>query len=92
MSNIKGKYEPNWNFSIEGGEEGGDCISQKLSQTRYGSMFLLLFFPDRVKRYLTFNLIHVNSGYKCVCETVPKSLFWAPSCVPGFEYMPQLAC
>ena len=21
-------------------------------------------------------------------EPVPKSLFWVPSCVPGFEYMP----
>ena len=28
---------------------------------------------------------------KSVCQTVPKSLFW-PTCVPGFEYAPWLAC
>ena len=25
-------------------------------------------------------------------EQMPKSLFWAPSCVPGCEYAPWLAC
>ena len=25
---------------------------------------------------------------KSVCETSPKSLFKAPTCVPGFEYVP----
>ena len=30
---------------------------------------------------------------KCkVCETAPKSLVWAPTCVPKFEYAPWLAC
>ena len=29
---------------------------------------------------------------KSVCETVPISLFWAPTCAPGFEYAPSLAC
>ena len=29
---------------------------------------------------------------KSVCETVSKSLFWAPTCVPGFEYALWLAC
>ena len=28
---------------------------------------------------------------KSVCETVSKSLFWAPTCVPGFEYALWLA-
>lgn len=28
---------------------------------------------------------------KSVCQTVPKSLLW-PTCVPGFEYAPWLAC
>ena len=23
-----------------------------------------------------------------VCEAAPKSLFWTPNCVPGFEYAP----
>ena len=27
-----------------------------------------------------------------VCNTAQKSLFWASSCVPGFEYVPRLAC
>ena len=25
---------------------------------------------------------------KSVCEAVPKSLFWTPNCVPGFELAP----
>ena len=29
---------------------------------------------------------------KSVCETVPKSLLWAHTCVPGFEYESRLAC
>ena len=29
---------------------------------------------------------------KSVCEAATKSLFWTPSCVPGFEYAPWLAC
>ena len=29
---------------------------------------------------------------KSVCETSPKSLFQAPTCVQGFEYVPWLAC
>ena len=29
---------------------------------------------------------------KSVCETAPKSLLWIPTCVPGFEYAPWLAC
>ena len=27
-----------------------------------------------------------------ICETAPKSLFWAPIYVPRFEYVPWLAC
>ena len=27
-----------------------------------------------------------------VCETAPKSLVWAPTCVPKFEYAPWLTC
>lgn len=30
--------------------------------------------------------------WKSVCETTPKSLFWDPNCVPGFECAPWLAC
>ena len=29
---------------------------------------------------------------KFFCETAPKSLFWAPTYVPGFDYVPWLAC
>ena len=29
--------------------------------------------------------------FKTVCETAPKSLFWVPTCVPGFEYASWLA-
>ena len=29
---------------------------------------------------------------KSVCETAPKSLLWAHTCVPGFEYESRLAC
>ena len=29
---------------------------------------------------------------KSVYRTVPNSLFWAPTCVAGFEHMPLLAC
>ena len=30
--------------------------------------------------------------FKSVCETAQKSLFRAPTFVPGFEYAPWLAC
>ena len=29
---------------------------------------------------------------KSVYRTVPNSLFWAPTCVAGFEHVPLLAC
>ena len=27
-----------------------------------------------------------------ICETATKSMFWIPTCVPGFEHVPWLAC
>ena len=58
--------------------------------------------PDRSKFSSLFNTYwqlwwktapqtKLNSN-KSVCETAPKSLFWAITCVPGFEYTPWLAC
>ena len=29
---------------------------------------------------------------KSICKKAPKSLLSAPTCVPGFEYAPWLAC
>ena len=77
-------------ISVLRGEGGG--LYKPKAFTKEVWQYVSVILLDRVKRYLTFNLIHVNSGYKSVCETAPKFLFWAPSCVPGFEYMPQLAC
>ena len=38
------------------------------------------------------SLCHRRKLTKSVCEKAPKSLFWRPACVPGFEYAPWLPC
>ena len=73
-------------ISVLRGEGGG--LYKPKAFTKEVWQYVSVILLDRVKRYLTFNLIHVNSGYKSVCKTAPKFLCWAPSCVPGFEYMP----
>ena len=78
-------------ISVLRGESGGGVYKPK-AFTEKVWQYVSVIFLHRVKRYLTFNLIRVNSGYKCVCEAVPKSFFWAPSRVLGFDYMPRLAC
>ena len=32
--------------------------------------------------------VHCKLLVKLLCERAPKSLFWVPACVPGFEYAP----
>ena len=51
------------------------------------------------KRYKLKGLARTSLCYRqnktpvmSVCKTAQKSLFWASSCVPGFEYVPWLAC
>ena len=50
--------------------------------------------PKKKRAYLFPSLCHKQNLTLVwsVCETVPKSLFWVPTCVPGFEYEPWLAC
>ena len=50
--------------------------------------------PKKKRAYPFPSLCHKQNVTleKSFCETVPKSLFWVPTCVPGFEYEPWLAC
>ena len=51
------------------------------------------FFPISIQLRPLSNLCHRRNLtlVKSVCVTAPKSFFWAPACVPGFQYMPRLA-
>ena len=46
--------------------------------------------------YVHYPVAYAEDGtkllVKSVCKTVPKSLFWSSTCVPGFEYVLWLAC
>ena len=59
-------------ISVLRGEGGG--LYKPKAFTKEVWQYVSVILLDRVKRYLTFNLIHVNSGYKSVCETAPKFL------------------
>ena len=51
------------------------------------------FFPKSIQLRHQSNLCRRwnLTLFKSICVTVPKSLFSAPACVPGFQYMPRLA-
>jgi len=66
----------------------GEGVYKPKAFTKEVWQYVSVIFLDRVKRYLTFNSIRLNSGYKSVCKTAPKSLFWALTFVPGFVYVP----
>ena len=55
-------------ISVLRGERGG--LYKPKAFTKEVWQYVSVIFLDRVKRYLTFNLIHVNSGYKRVCVLV----------------------
>ena len=43
--------------------------------------------------YMTYKDLLLLLKYKAnFPETEPKSLLWDPTCEPGFEYVPWLAC
>ena len=49
---------------------------------------------DRALPYLKVRICSYGAQplVKSFCKTLLKSLFWALTCVPGFEYAPWLAC
>ena len=63
-------------ISVLRGEGGG--LYKPKAFTKEVWQYVSVILLDRVKRYLTFNLIHVNSGYKSVCEQRQNSCSGPP--------------
>ena len=63
-------------ISVLRGEGGG--LYKPKAFTKEVWQYVSVILLDRVKRYLTFNLIHVNSGYKSVCKKCQNSCSGPP--------------
>ena len=64
-------------------------FDQQINSTNYLSLHYIIFVPYNLKAISS--LRHRGNQtvlVKSVCKTAPKSLFWVPTCVPGFEYLP----
>ena len=57
------------------------------SQNKVWALAIRSLYESNLRHRRNYTLVK----YK-VCETAPKSLVWAPTCVPKFEYAPWLAC
>ena len=64
-------------------------FDQQINSTNYLSLHDIIFVPYNLK---AISSLHHRGNQtvlvKSVCKTAPKSLFWVPTCVPGFEYLP----
>lgn len=64
-------------------------FDQQINSTNYLSLHYIIFVPYNLKAISS--LRHRGNQtvlVKSVCKTAPKSLFWVPTCLPGFEYLP----
>ena len=88
-----------WLFTVADPGEGPTPLPLFLDQTeaRRAEIFFVLDPPplsrgqgDRALPYLKVRICSYGAQplVKSFCKTLLKSLFWALTCVPGFEYAP----
>ena len=70
------------------GQEGEWNSLRNASSATQGQWFRLGEMTPQTFSTVAFTKVSQFS----VCMPVPKSLVWAPSCVPGFKYAPWLVC
>ena len=64
-------------------------LDQQINSRNYLSLHYIIFVPYNLKAISSLRQRGNQTVLvKSVCKTALKSLFWVPTCVPGFEYLP----